>query len=118
MTDSDLAHFCHFARDKKLMERAAILLSGLALAYPDADIDKCVKEAHLWLLNNEPRYKDMRRFLTNWVKRAQVDALERRDTERRLGERRASKKYVEEIPAEEDVMTAEDWKKIRESLPR
>lgn len=118
MTDLDLAQFCHFARDRKLMERAAILLSGWALAYPDANVDICVKEAHLWLLNNEPHYKDMRRFLTNWMRRAQQDALDRRETERRLGERRAPKKYVEVIPADEDLMTADDWKKIRESLPR
>jgi hypothetical protein len=114
----ELKPFCHFQKDKKFYVRFFLLRSSWELAYPAIDIKKEMAWAHAWLIAHPERHRsNMTRFLSNWMKGAE----ERRVVEdRRVGDRRAPsfKRFVEEIPKEEDLLTAEDWARLKQTVRR
>lgn len=105
-----------FEKDFRLRSKIAMLMEEWKRACPSVNIKDQIGWAHYWLqskvaVNPVNMKKDLIKFLSNWMKNE-----EKRNQERRQGERRAPGKYVEEKPAEDDVMSGEDWAKLRNAI--
>ena len=109
----NLRLLCHFSKDDKLMKRIVFLEMEWKRAYPNVDLDKQASWAHAWLVTHpEKKYKDFARFLNNWFKNS-----EKRFAETGYVTQKTST-YKEEIPPEEEIMTGEDFARMREAIRR
>lgn len=103
-----------FRRDKKLTERINLLVSEWALAYPNVNIIEQMKWAHSWLVTHPERPKKLlARFINNWLMSNEQRYQEKKHIQQNVGG-----KYVETKPDEEEIMTADDFKKMREEISR
>lgn len=102
-----------YQNDPKLQKRINFLILEWEKLFPHVDIKSQIAWAYSWEISQGPnRYKkDRARFLGNWI----VEA-ERRRTERRTAEHK-TEHYVEQKPLnEDDVMTGEDFTKMKEAI--
>jgi hypothetical protein len=100
-----------FETNFKLNQRIGVLLMEWDRSYPNIDVRSQIQWAHCWLLENPKKdKKDYVRFLGNWMRTAQARAVERKTNVV------VHKPYVEAKPAQDDVMTGEDFKKMREAI--
>ena len=95
------------------MKRLAFLEIEWQRAYPNVQLQKQIGWAHAWLLSNGKKYTDMGRFLNNWFRRCQQD-LEKAGMS--TSPIQMPKTYKEEKPKEEEIMTADDFKKMRREI--
>jgi hypothetical protein len=104
-----------FENNFRLQAKIEGLVVEWKRAYPTIDIKNQLAWAHSWLVSNPKNVKkDIPRFLNNWMK-----GEERRNQERRGGiERRQVQTYKEDRPPEDEVMTAEDIQKMKETLKK
>ena len=110
----DLSKYPKFAADSRLVKRWAFLETEWRRAYPQVDLDKQIGWAYSWLVTSGKKYSDMARFLNNWWKRCAQD-LDKASAS--VGPiRMPTLPYKEEIPREEEIMTGDDIKRIREAL--
>lgn len=101
-----------FENNFGLRAKIETLLTEWKRAYPSVDIKSQLAWAHSWLSSNPKNMKkDLPRFLNNWMK-----SEERRNQERRGTERRAPMLYKEHRPPEDELLTPEDFQKMREAL--
>lgn len=115
----NLSGLKRFEQDSRLMKRILFLEQEWMRACPDVDLQDQLGWAHYWVSTNSKgaKYRDMTRFLSNWFKNCQRDISERRAWNRRSGEdRRIPPKYVETKPPEDEIMTGDDFKKMREII--
>lgn len=102
-----------FDADKKLVRRFWLLWEEWKRAYPSIDHLNELQWAHAWLLSSGKQYRDMSRFLNNWMKSAQKRFLEKNPVKWcQPG------KYHEEKPKDEDIMTGDDFKKMRDAIKK
>ena len=108
-----------FEKDAKLLKRILFLEVEWRRSCPDVDLQDQLQWAHYWISTNPKGalYKDMGRYLNNWFKQCQMKENEKRIAERRTNpDRREPPKYVEQVPPEEELMTAEDFERMRKAL--
>jgi hypothetical protein len=114
----NLVGFKKFETDKALVKKLAFLEVEWRRACPDVDLQEQLGWAHYWISTNAKgaKYKDMIRFLSNWFKGCQRD--QRFINDRRKEQRRANPlpQVKESPPPESEVVNAEDWKHLRETL--
>jgi hypothetical protein len=97
-----------------LVARIDLLITEWKKAYPTVDIENQIQWAHCWLLSNPKNMKkDLIRFLNNWMKGEERRNLERRGVDRRAAALPPPQRY--DVP-EEEVMTGDDFKKMREAI--
>lgn len=113
----EIEKYPKFANDSKLKKRILFLEVEWHRAYPLVDLSKQLGWAHAWLVTSGKRYSDMARFLNNWYRRCQAD-LEKYQTSTGPIKMPTPKKYVEEKPAEDQVMSGEDFARMREHIGR
>lgn len=111
----DLAIYPKFAADAKLMKRSAFLEIEWRRAYTDVDFDKQVGWAHAWLITSGKKYHDMARYLNSWFRRCQADIDKAKTAGGPIVLPRSN--YKESLP-EGEVMTPEDWARMREAIRR
>ncbi len=100
-----------FENNPQLTQRIGILLMEWQRSYPNIDVRSQIQWAHCWILENPKRdKKDYVRFLGNWMRTAQARAVERKTNVV------VHKPYREEKPVEEEVMSGDDFRKMREAL--
>jgi hypothetical protein len=107
-----------YEKDHRLCERIGLLMASWALAYPLVDLKSQLAWSHAWLISNPKRMKkDLIRFLNNWMSSTQKE-LERRQGDRREGERRALANKPPDYSdvKEEDVVTPEMFEELRRKL--
>jgi hypothetical protein len=109
----DLGKYPKFAADSKLMKRAAFLEVEWRRAYPDVDFQNQAGWGHAWLITSGKKYSDMARFLNNWFKRCQQDINMTKDMKGPI--RMPTKAYQEPKP-EGEVMTGDDFAKMKEAI--
>lgn len=102
-----------FAKNERLKLRLYFLIIEWQTAYPNVDIKKQLGWAHAWVSANGRRApkKDLVRFLNTWMKR------ESRMTTAHV-KPSAPAAYHESKPPEEEIMTAEDFAKMRQALKK
>lgn len=110
----DISKYPCFLRDPKLVKRINFLEVEWRRAYPEVDLESQIGWANAWLISSGKKYQDMSRFLNNWFKRCAQDLQKARANPGPI-QLPAAKKYVETKP-EGEVMSAEDWRKIKEAL--
>jgi hypothetical protein len=115
MADLTLKGLCHFTRDKRLPSKLKLMASGWVVLYPALDLQKEIYQAHLWLLAQEPGYRNMRRFLNHWMRKA--DEI-RKTHETQRWESRRAQENVEKIHQEEkkwkEDISVEEMRQVRE----
>jgi hypothetical protein len=88
------------------------LVPAWALAYQvdEAAIIRQIPEAHAWILCNKAKAPKVRvtRFLHTWMRKAKQYG--------NLTIQAPGQKYVEEKPAEDEVMSGEDFRRMRETI--
>jgi len=107
-----------YENDWKLQSRLPSLILEWIGACPDVDLKSELQWSHAWQVSNG-RKKNNVRFLMNWMRTAQRYA-ERRSGDRRVMQRRAPelpKPPVYDVP-EEEIMTAEDFQRLKEAIKR
>ena len=109
----DLQKYPKFAADSKLMKRAAFLEVEWRRAYPDVDFQNQAGWASAWLCTSGKKYSDMARFLNNWFKRCQQDLNMNKDMKGPI--RMPTKAYQEPKP-EGEVMTGDDFSRMKEAI--
>lgn len=103
-----------FEKDFRLRGKIETLMEEWKRACPSVDIGSQVGWAHYWLVANPKKMKkDLIKFLSNWMKNE-----EQRNLERRKGERRALSLYKEDRPPENELLTPEDFQRMRDALKR
>lgn len=100
-----------FAADKTLSDRIGVLLMEWERTYTHIDVRSQIQWAHNWLLENPTKdKKNYIRYLGNWMRSAEKRALERKTNVV------VHKAYKEDKPADEEVMTGEDIRRMREAI--
>lgn len=107
-----------FEGNEKLCKRISFLVLDWQKVYPDVDLKYEFASAHQWLVMNCSKKKDYVRYLWNWVKRTQEKVNTFKALNRPTMGQIKTRKYVEVIPADSDVMDATDWKRLKEELVR
>lgn len=110
-----IAGLKRFENDEKLKKKIAFLVLELAKAFPDVNLKNEFAAAHAWLVITGSFKRDYARFLLNWIKRSQNRFNELKVTQ---GVTRPTKRYVEVLPAEEDIVDSDSWAKLKEELLR
>lgn len=116
----DISKYPRFLQDTKLVKRLAFLEIEWRRACPDVDLQSQLGWCSYWLGTSDKGRKrvDMARTLSNWFKKNQKDFEEAKAAGGSGPIVFKPKKYVEEKPAEGEVMTEEDFKKMREEIVR
>lgn len=100
-----------FEGNFRLAAKIDALMVEWARSYPHIDILSQIQWAHSWLVENPKRdKKDYIRYLGCWMRKSEERALERRTNVV------VHKPYKEEKPAEDDIMTGDDFRKMREAM--
>lgn len=98
-----------YENDAKLTGKFAFLIEGWRRSFPDVDIKSEIAWSHAWLLVH-PKKKNNARFITNWLGSAQ----------RRISQGRPVRPPSVPPPKydvkDEDIMTGDDWKRMREAI--
>lgn len=109
-----------YEKDEKLCTKILFSITAWMKAYPLVDIKSQIAWAHSWEMSNPSRQKkDRIRFLNNWMASNQ----ERREADRRTMDQRRvtplpSPIHYEETVKEDDVMSGDDFRKMREEIQR
>ena len=100
-----------FENDAKLNRMIFDLYNSWVTTYTHIDVRAQIQWSHNWLLENPKKdKKDYVRYLGNWMRNAEKRALDKRTNVV------IHKTYKEEKPKLEDVMDAEDFKRLREAI--
>lgn len=110
----DLTGCKKFENDARLKHRLLFLEQEWHRAYPRVDLQKQLGWAHAWLISSNKRYTDMTRFLNNWFKRCQMELEKIEVLQGPIVMPKPT--FKEEKPNENDVMTEDDFKKMREAI--
>lgn len=100
-----------FESNFQIASKIDALVIAWETTYTHINVHSQIQWAHTWLLENPKKdKKDYVRYLGNWMRQAEARALDRRTNVV------VHKTYKEEKPADEEVMTGEDFKKMREAI--
>ena len=109
MSQDFLKGLKRFEVDSILQKRILFLCEEWKRAFPGLDIHGEIQNAHYWLLTRGKFKKRNDIYLSNWMKKAWAFKQEKPV----FGH---LPKYAEQKPADEEIMTAEDFRKMREAL--
>ena len=101
-----------FETDDKLKKKILFLVDEWIRVFPEVNYKHEIQLAHYWLVSHGVYRKRHDLYLSNWMKKAE----EMRRTKPVWGAPVPSKKYIEVKPPEEEVMTAEDFAKLRQTI--
>lgn len=106
-----LAGMAKFEANYKLSTKINFLVIAWERSYPNIDVKSQIQWAHCWLLENPKKdKKDYVRFLGNWMRSAQGRAAERKTNVI------VHKPYKEQKPDDSEIMSGEDWSKMKGAL--
>lgn len=99
-----------YEQDAGFCKRFPFLLLEWQRAFPDISISSQIAWSHAWRMSNpHKKYKRNDRFICNWLASAQ-------ERTRLNGGRPQRLPPPPKYEAKEELMQADDWKKIREGL--
>ena len=101
-----------FETDENLKKKILFLVEEWKRMFPLINIQEQIQLAHYWLVCHGVYRKRHDLYLSNWMKKAE----EIRQTKPVFGQVIPVKKYVENRPKEEDLMTADDFAKLRQTI--
>lgn len=103
---------CRFENDANLKKKILFLVDEWKRMFPLVNIQEQVQLAHYWLISHGVYRKRHDLYLANWMKKAE----EIRKTKPVFGAVTPAKKYVEQVPPEDERMTADDFFELRQTI--